>query len=212
MGKDNVRTLKNFNGKKSSKKNSKSRKNRNGPSTTEEMRDFLNTESDMPMNNKHNFMSKNNNKGLIQYEGDVPSYGGMNGPMGMSQMGMPQMGMPQMGMPQMGMPQMGMPQMNVPNMGMQQMFSPANYDPLMLQQIAPLQTTSVMQQSGMPSNLMSPSGMASGMAGFAHAGAPSIPQFSMQQGPPQLPSMHSMVGGGYRSIPQKRLILTRTIL
>jgi hypothetical protein len=197
MGKDNFRTLKNFNGKKSSKK---SKKNKNEPSTTEEMRDILDSDSEMPVNTQ-NFMGKKNNKGLVQYEGDAP-YASMNGPMG----GMPNMG----GMG--GMPNMGMPQMNVPNMGMQQMFSPANYDPLMLQQIAPLQTSQVMQQNGMPGNLMSPSGMVSGMSGYAHAGAPSAPQFNMPQQAPQLPSLPMMTGGGYRSIPKKTFIMYRTLL
>jgi hypothetical protein len=97
-------------------------------------------------------------------------------------------------------------------MGMQQMFSPANYDPLMLQQIAPLQTSQVMQQNGMPGNLMSPSGMVSGMSGYAHAGAPSAPQFNMPQQAPQLPSLPMMTGGGYRSIPKKTFIMYRTLL
>jgi hypothetical protein len=206
MGKDNFRTLKNFNGKKSSKK---SKKNKNEPSTTEEMRDILDSDSEMPVNTQ-NFMGKKNNKGLVQYEGDAP-YASMNGPMG----GMPNMGgMGGMGgMPNMGgmggMPNMGMPQMNVPNMGMQQMFSPNNYDPLMLQQIAPLQTSQVIQQSGMPGNLLSPSGMISGMSGYSHAGAPSVPQFNMPQQAPQLPMM---TGGGYRTIPKRTFTMYRTLL
>ena len=58
MGKENTRTLKNinYNAKKNSKKNSKkkSRKNKKDNSTTEEMRQILDSE-----NHSNNFMSKN---------------------------------------------------------------------------------------------------------------------------------------------------------
>lgn len=172
MGKESTRTLKNntYNSKKNSKNSKKSKKNRNNedPTTSEEMRQLLDSDSEVKPNVR-NFLSNNR---LKSYDADVQG------------MGMPGMGMQGMGMQNqmMGMQGMGMPDQMT---GMQnlQMFSPSNYDPLMLQQIAPLQTSQAMA-AGRPSNLLTPSAMANGMAGLA-------------RGEYQLPTGPSMIGGGY---------------
>jgi hypothetical protein len=179
MGKESTRTLKNntYNSKKNSKNSKKSKKTKNNEDTTtsEEMRQILNEDSEVKPNVR-NFLSNNR---LKAYDQDVQGV--------MPGMGMPGMGMPDMGMP--GMPGMqGMQGMGMQNqmMGMQnplQMFSPSNYDPLMLQQIAPLQTSQAMA-AGRPSNLLTPSAMALGMGAAA-------------RGEYQLPTGPSMIGGGY---------------
>jgi hypothetical protein len=126
MGKEYTRTLNNasyngdnasYNGKKklskkNSKKNSKSNSKKNSKknvnknnSTTEEMLEILNSDTEVM------YQSKNNN--LIPFNGDIPQqYMNMNQQMNMAQQ----------------------PQMN--NMAA---YSPLNYDPMMLQQIAPVQ-------------------------------------------------------------------------
>ena len=173
MGKDSIRTLKNinYNSKKNSKNSKKSKKNKNNgdPTTSEEMRLIL--DSDSETHNKpsvRNFLSKN----LAPYNED------MSQPMSVpNQMGM-QNQMMGMQNQMMGMPNQMMGMQN--QMGMQnplQMFSPSNYDPLMLQQIAPLQTAQAMAE-GRPGNLLTPNAMANGLAGFARSGP-------------------SMIGGGY---------------
>ena len=137
MGKENTRTLNNtsYKGKKSSKKSSKktSKKNksRDISTTTEEMLEILNSDTDVTYQPKNQqFQNK-----LIPYNGEVPDqYMNMNQ--------QPQMAMNQQ--PQMAMNPMGA-------------ISPSNYDSLMLQQIAPLQTAQNFQNHGMPSNLMTPS-------------------------------------------------------
>jgi hypothetical protein len=181
MGKESTRTLKNntYNSKKNSKNSKKSKKTRNNVdnTTSEEMRQILDSDSEVKPNVR-NFLS--NNK-LQSYDSDV------QGPM-------PGMGMPGMGMQGMqGMQGMGMQGMGMQNqmMGMQnplQMFSPSNYDPLMLQQIAPLQTSQAMA-AGRPSGLLTPSAMANGMAGLAR-GEYTLPTGQIGGGP-------SMIGGGY---------------
>jgi len=70
-----------------------------------------------------------NKNNLVPYHGEVPQNNHMQGNFG---------------------------QMNNSHL---QMYSPGNYDPLMLQQIAPLQTTQAIQGSGMPSNLLTPNNM-----------------------------------------------------
>jgi hypothetical protein len=170
MGKENTRTLKNVSYKKPSKK--KSRKN-SISETEKEMRNILDSASEVYNPGVRNFLGGNN----------------MQTQMPMPQMPMPQMPMPQMPMmPQMPqMPQMpmvpempmdGMPMMSqMPMQGMgnqMQMFSPANYDSIMLQNIAPLQTR---QAIAPPSGLMDPTS-------FAH----SIASYSRQPG--------GMIGGG----------------
>ena len=86
--------------------------------------------------------------------------------------------------------------------------SPANYDPLMLQQIAPLQTTQNFQSQGMPSNLMTPNGMFSNLSslGTTRIGGlmgnnvpsplPGLPGNTIPNPPvpsmPQTPSMPTM--------------------
>jgi hypothetical protein len=154
MGKENTRTLKNTSYKKPSKKKSKN----NNTTISDEMREILDSASE-------------------QYNPSVKNF--LGGNMGMPQMSMPQMSMPQMGMPQMGMPQMGMPiqGMDMPMQGMgmpqmpqmpmgnqMQMFSPANYDPIMLQSIAPLQTFKAMSP---PSGLMDPTSFAHSIASYS---------------------------------------------
>ena len=175
MGKESTRTLKNntYNSKKNSKNSKKSKKTRNNQDTTtsEEMRQILDSDSEAKPNVR-NFLSNNR---LKSYDEDV-------------QGNMPGMGMPGMGMQGMGMPGMGMQGMGMQNqmMGMQnqlQMFSPSNYDPLMLQQIAPLQTSQAMA-AGRPSGLLTPGAMANGMAGLARG------EYTLPTGP-------SMIGGGY---------------
>jgi hypothetical protein len=190
MGKESIRTLKNVNynaKKKSSKKASKkSRKNRNNdPTTSDEMREILASESEVMPNSVSNFLGghKSNGGKMKMYD---PDMGGNQ----MPYMGMPQMGMPQMGMPQMGMPQM--PGMGMPGMGGQtQMLSPANYDPIMLQHIAPVQSFQSMQGS-MPPGLMTPSGLASTMGQHAR-GDYQVPSFQSFGG-----AIPSMTGGYLR--------------
>ena len=176
---ENTRTLKNinFNGKKKSKKSSK--KNRKDPSTTEEMRNLLDQETE-----NNNFSLKN--KGLVQYDEQVPNgmYNGMqqmpNGMHGMQQMPNGMHGMQQM--PNMSMMN-GLPNMNgMPNMtNMQaQAFTPGSYNPLLLQQMAPVST------GEMPSNLMSAEAVAGQMAQYARGPMPNMASL-MPQG---------MMGGG----------------
>ena len=131
MGKEYTRTLNNtsYNGKKklskkNSKKNSKSNSKKNSKknvnknnSTTEEMLELLNSDTEVMYQSKNNNLQNNNN--LIPFNGEIPQqYMNMNMNMNMNQ--------------QMNMAQQ--PQMN--NMAA---YSPLNYDPMMLQQIAPLQ-------------------------------------------------------------------------
>jgi hypothetical protein len=92
--------------------------------------------------------------------------------------GMPMGGMP-MPMPA-PMPMDGMPMQNMQGMNQMQMFSPANYDPIMLQSIAPLQTR---QAIAPPNGLMDPTS-------FAH----SIASYSRQAGG------GGLSGGAYPSI------------
>jgi hypothetical protein len=142
MGKENTRTLNNtsYNGKKTSKKSykksSKKNRSRDISTTTEEMLEILNSDTEVtyqPRNNQ--FQNK-----LVPYNGEVPEQF-MNMNMNMNQ------------------------QTQVPmnHMGMGA-ISPANYDPLMLQQIAPLQTTQNFQNHGMPSNLMTLNNMFSNLS------------------------------------------------
>ena len=130
MGKEYTRTLNNesyngnntsYNGKKklskkNSKKNSKSKSKKNvnkNNSTTEEMLEILNSDTDVTYQSKNNNLQNNNN--ITPFNGEIPpQYMNMN----MNQ--------------QMNMAQQ--PQMN--NMAA---YSPLNYDPMMLQQIAPVQ-------------------------------------------------------------------------
>jgi len=183
MGMENTRTLKNinFNGKKKSKKSSK--KNRKDPSTTEEMRNLLDQETE-----NNNFSLKN--KGLVQYDEQVPNgmYNGMHGmqqmPNAMQQMPNAMHGMPNamQQMPNMSMMN-GLPNMNgMPNMtNMQaQAFTPGSYNPLLLQQMAPVST------GEMPSNLMSAEAVAGQMAQYARGPMPNMASL-MPQG---------MMGGG----------------
>ena len=159
MGKENTRTLKNinYNAKKNSKKNSKkkSRKNKKDNSTTEEMRQILDSE-----NHSNNFMSKNvQSNGLVQYDGEVP-----------------QMGMPQMGMQ--GMQGMG-------GHGMMQGMDPQNYDSLMLQQFAPSQTSqnvpaNLLSASGMAAQMSHGPQMAPQMAPQMPSGMVGGGRISMQ--------------------------------
>lgn len=180
---ENTRTLKNinFNGKKKSKKSSK--KNRKDPSTTEEMRNLLDQETE-----NNNFSLKN--KGLVQYDEQVPNgmYNGMHGmqqmPNAMQQMPNAMHGMPNamQQMPNMSMMN-GLPNMNgMPNMtNMQaQAFTPGSYNPLLLQQMAPVST------GEMPSNLMSAEAVAGQMAQYARGPMPNMASL-MPQG---------MMGGG----------------
>ena len=141
MGKENTRTLNNtsYNGKKSSKKSSKktSKKNkrRDISTTTEEMLEILNSDTEVTYQPKNNqFQNK-----LVPYNGEVPEqYTNMNMNMNMNQQ-------------QVAMNPLGA-------------ISPSNYDPLMLQQFAPLQTTQNFQNHGMPSNLMTPNNMFSNLS------------------------------------------------
>jgi hypothetical protein len=127
MGKEYTRTLNNtsYNGKKklskkNSKKNSKSNSKKNSKknvnknnSTTEEMLELLNSDTEVMYQSKNNNLQNNNN--LIPFNGEIPQQfmnQTMNQTMNMAQQ----------------------PQMN--NMAA---YSPLNYDPMMLQQIAPLQ-------------------------------------------------------------------------
>jgi hypothetical protein len=121
MGKEYTRTLNNtsYNGKKklskkNSKKNSKSNSKKNvnkNNSTTEEMLEILNSDTDVTYQSKNNNLQNNNN--ITPFNGEIPpQYMNMNQQMNMAQQ----------------------PQMN--NMAA---YSPLNYDPMMLQQIAPVQ-------------------------------------------------------------------------
>jgi hypothetical protein len=163
MGKENTRTLKNVSYKKPSKK--KSRKN-SLSETEKEMRNILDSASEDFPPGVRNFLGGNNMQNQMSMGTGMP---------GMPMPGMPMPGMP---MPGSGMPEMPMmPPMSMPMQGMSnqmQMFSPANYDPIMLQSIAPLQTR---QAIAPPNGLMDPTS-------FAH----SIASYSRQPG--------GMVGGG----------------
>ena len=162
MGKENTRTLKNVSYKKPSKK--KSRKN-SLSETEKEMRNILDSASEDFPPGVRNFLGGNN------MQPQMPMMPQM--PMGSGMPGMPMPMGPQMPMPMDGMPMM--PQMPMQGMSNQmQMFSPANYDPIMLQSIAPLQTR---QAIAPPNGLMDPTS-------FAH----SIASYSRQPG--------GMVGGG----------------
>jgi len=134
MGKENIRTLKvdSYKGKKSSKKTSKKTSKKNSKkeesNTTEEMRQLLDSDTEVLINN---------NK-LTPYNGEVP-INQIN-----SLMGGPQVSQ-----------QMG--QLNQQMMGMNnEMYSPTNFDPLMLQQMAPVQNNQAFQNSGMSQNLLTP--------------------------------------------------------
>ena len=151
MGKENTRTLKNSTYNNKSKKNSKkSKKNKKDNTTTEEMKQILDSETENVVGVKSFLGGPDNNqanppnKGLVQYEGELPQHFQNQQMMQMAQM-------QQMGQMQQQMGQQ-MPQM-------QQMVSPMNYDPLMLQQMAPVQTAQAFQSMGMPSNLATPSQM-----------------------------------------------------
>lgn len=200
MRSENTRTLNSsYKGKKSSKKSSKKNSKKNRNSNANNT-----TEEMMNLLDSDTEVYVPNKNNLVPYHGEVPQ----NQPM-------------QNNFGQMG--QMG--QMNNSHL---QMYSPGNYDPLMLQQIAPLQTTQAIQGSGMPSNLLTPSNMISnlshlgkgsfsnnvdpmgGMAtpmGMPHPGMPNMPQPGMP-GMPGVPGVPgnaalanlSMLGGGKRLI------------
>jgi len=147
MGKENTRTLKNSYNNKKSKKNSK-KNSKKGGDTTEEMMNILNSDTEVVVNKFGNKAVNNSaNKGLIQYDGDLPEQ--YQNQM-ISQMNNPQMN-PQMMGQMMGQPQMGQPQFANPQY--QQMLSPSNYDPLMLQQMAPVQNAQSFQSMGMPADV-----------------------------------------------------------
>ena len=186
MGKENTRTLKvdSYKGKKSSKKTSKktSKKNykKEESNTTEEMRQLLDSDTEiMTTQNK-----------LTPYNGEVPA-NQIN-----SLMGGPQVGQ-QMGGPQVAQ-QMG--QMNQQMMGMQQqmmgmnneVYSPSNFDPLMLQQMAPVQNSQSFQNSGMPQNLLTPNRMMSNLSILGknnfNGMSTTIPEPSHPVIPPQQPA------------------------
>ena len=153
MGKENTRTLKNASYKKPSKK--KSRKN-SLSETEREMRDILDSASEDYAPGVRNFLGGNNMQPQMPMMPQMPMGSGMPGmpmPMGPQMPGMPMDGMPMM------------PQMPMQGMGNQmQMFSPANYDSLMLQSIAPLQTR---QAIAPPSGLMGHAAVANNLAQFA---------------------------------------------
>lgn len=157
MGKENTRTLKNVSYKKPSKK--KSRKN-SLSETEKEMRELLDSASEDYQPGVRNFLGGNNMQPQMPMMPQMPMGPQMPGmPMGTGMPGMP-MG-PQM--PMDGMPMM--PQMPMQGMGNQmQMFSPANYDSIMLQSIAPLQTR---QAIAPPSGLMGHNAVANNLAQFA---------------------------------------------
>jgi hypothetical protein len=78
-----------------------------------------------------------------------------------SLMGGPQVAQ-QMGGPQVAQ-QMG--QMQQQMMGMNnEVYSPSNFDPLMLQQMAPVQNSQAFQNSGMPQNLLTPNRIMSNLS------------------------------------------------
>ena len=149
MGKENTRTLKNVSYKKPSKK--KSRKNSLSETETE-MRALLDSASEDYQPGVRSFLGGNNMQNQMPMNSMMPQM-----PMGS---GMPGMPMP---MPMDGMPMM--PQMPMQGMGNQmQMFSPANYDSIMLQSIAPLQTR---QAIAPPNGLMGHNAVANNLAQFA---------------------------------------------
>ena len=124
MGKESTRTLKNitYNSKKNSKNSKKSKKNKNNedPTTSDEMRQILDSESEVQPSVR-NFLSRNNK--LTPYNGDMEETQPFNG------MGMPPMGgMGMQGMGGMGMQNQMMCMQGMGGMGMQnqlQMFSPS---------------------------------------------------------------------------------------
>ena len=147
MGKENTRTLKNASYKKPSKK--KSRKN-SLSETEREMRDILNSASEDYAPGVRNFLGGNNMQPQMPMMSQMPM-----GPQMPMSMPMPMDGMPMM--PPMSMPMQGMG-------NQMQMFSPANYDSIMLQSIAPLQTR---QAIAPPSGLMGHTAVANNLAQFA---------------------------------------------
>ena len=147
MGKENTRTLKvnSYKGKKLSKKTSKKTSKKEDSNTTEEMRQLLDSDTEiMTTQNK-----------LTPYNGEVP-VNQINSLMGGPQI--PQ----QMGGPQ--VPQQIGP-MNQQMMGTNnEMYSPTNFDPLMLQQMAPVQNNQAFQNSGMSQNLLTPNRIMSNLS------------------------------------------------
>jgi len=159
MVKENTRTLKNASYKKPSKK--KSRKN-SLSDTEKEMRDILDSASEDYNPGVRNFLGGNmQNQMPMNPQMPMPMNPQMPMPMN------PQMPMPMNPMMPMGSGMDGMPMMPMPMQGMgnqMQMFSPANYDSIMLQSIAPLQTR---QAIAPPSGLMGHNAVANNLAQFA---------------------------------------------
>jgi len=168
MVKENTRTLKNASYKKPSKK--KYRKN-SLSDTEKEMRDLLDSASEDYQPGVRNFLGGNmqNQMPMNPMGSGIPMNPmGSGMPMNPMGSGMPMnpmgSGMPMDSMPM--MPPMSMPMMPpMQGMGNQmQMFSPANYDSIMLQSIAPLQTR---QAIAPPSGLMGHNAVANNLAQFA---------------------------------------------
>ena len=176
MGTENTRTLKNSTYNNKSKKNSKKSKKVKNNTTTEEMKQILDSETENVVGVKsflgtpESNQNRPVNKGLVQYDGELPQQFQNQQMMQMAQMQQ---------MQQMG--QMAQPQMH-------QMVSPMNYDPLMLQQMAPVQTAQSFQSMGMPANLPSNAQMAGNINRLANLSAQPQPtegaQFSLRGGNP----------------------------
>ena len=148
MVQENKRFLKNENVKKTSKKNSQkkiskktSKKlSKKSDISTDELNKLLDSDSNVSTMKKYN----SNGNQIMENQ--------MGNQMGNQIMGNQIMGN-QMGNQMMGNQMMG-----------NQIMSPSNYDPLLLQQMAPLQTYNAMHNSGMPTNLLTPNRMTQGLS------------------------------------------------
>jgi len=208
MVKENIRTLNNTSykgkkklSKKSSKKNSKKNISKD-ISTTEEMLQILNSDTDVYQQKNNKFQNK-----LVPYNGEMhEQFINTN----QQQMNQPQMNQQLMNQPHMNQQQMIQQQMNQQQMNQQQMnhfgaISPLNYDPLMLQQIAPLQTTQNFENHGMPSNFTS-NNMFSNLA--ALSAGPNVGNTMGNNLSSQLPNnLDNTVPNQYSPMPQNNINL-----
>jgi hypothetical protein len=189
MRPENTRTLKNNSYK--SKKSSRKSSKKNSKKNRKD--DTNTTEEMMQLLDSDTEVYVPNKNNLVPFNGEVP-----NQPQPMQQ---------------------NFGQMGPMNNNHLQMYSPGNYDPLMLQQIAPLQTAQAVQGSGMPANLLSPNNMVGNLShlgrsnftsnvdpmggmmaspmnmGMAQSGMPNIPQPGMPNIPqPGMPGVPGVPG------------------
>lgn len=153
MGKDTRKLRNPSSNKKSSKKHSK--KNRSQDmSTTEEMREIINSESSIHVNNNNANMYNGRNNGAVMFDPNSPTH---------NQLMQQQMMQQQMMMNQ--------------QMMQQPTLSPTMMDPLMVQTMAPVQNQQAFLNAGMPSSMIGDAGLA-GLRNLAqtYQGGPQLAQ------------------------------------